>query len=412
MRYAEIILPLPLDGTFTYSVPDALGLQCQVGMRVSVPFGRTKVYVGVVERLHDTRPTGYGVKEIIQVIDTEPIVTPGQLRLWQWISDYYMSPIGDVYKAALPAGLKAEEAYKPKMETYVRLTLQYRNEQALHIALDMLKRAPKQLAVFNELLMLSEFMEQKPVTRDELLNSSHGNIATISQLINRGMLETYEVEVGRLNSKGEPHPEKIKQLSAPQERAYNEILMQFMKKRVTLLHGVTSSGKTEIYTHLITEAIRQDKQTLYLLPEIVLTSQLTDRLRAVFGDRLGVYHSKYSDRQRAEVWQRQLSTRPYDIIVGVRSSVFLPFQRLGLVIVDEEHETNFKQQDPAPRYNARNVALMLAAHFKAKSLLGSATPSLESYYNARRGKYGLVTLKQRYGQVSLPRIEIVDIKDA
>ena len=409
MKYADIILPLPLDGTFTYAVPDSLATQCQTGVRVVVPFGRTKVHVGIVERIHETKPTGYDVKEIRQVLDDEPIVLQSQLKLWRWISDYYMSSIGDVYKAALPAGLKAEEGYKPKTETYVRLTPQYSNEQALHIALDILKRAPKQLAMFNELLMLSEFLEQKPVTRDELLNSSHGNIATISQLVSRGMLETYEVEVGRLNSSGEPHPERIKALTAPQERAYNDILMQFMKKRVTLLHGVTSSGKTEIYIHLIQREIDKHRQVLYLLPEIALTVQIMQRLKNVFGNRLGIYHSKYSDAERVEIWKKQLSAHPYDVILGARSAVFLPFQHLGLVIVDEEHETSFKQQDPAPRYHARSAAIMLPQ--APKVLLGTATPSMETFHNAQLGKFGYVALTERHAGIEMPEIQVVDIQD-
>ena len=341
-------------------------------------------------------------------MDRQPIVLPDQMRLWQWISDYYMSPIGEVLKAALPAGLKAEDGYRPKTETYIRLTRQYRTEQALHVALDQLKRAPRQLDCFCDFLHLSgaETDPQCPaeVTREELMNASQATLPTISLLIKRGMLETYEVEVGRLNHGGEPHPEQIKKLSAAQETAYNEILLQMMKKQVTLLHGVTSSGKTEIYIHLIQREIDQHRQVLYLLPEIALTVQMMDRLRRVFGDRLGIYHSKYSDAERVEIWQKQLSGHPYDVILGARSSVFLPFQNLGLVIVDEEHESSFKQQDPAPRYHARSAAIMLGA----KVLLGTATPSMETYYNAKTGKYGLVELTQRHQGIELPEIQVVD----
>ena len=411
MLYADVILPVPLQGTFTYAV--AAGQTVRVGVRVLVPFGRGKTYVGLVARVHDEAPQGYEVKAIIDVMDAEPIVTAKQLQLWQWISDYYLSPIGEVYKAALPAGLKAEDGYKPKTETYVRLTEQYRNVTALHIALNVLSRARNQLEAFTEYLALSHWdeveqgVEPVEVTREELMNVSGASAATLKQLEKRQMLEFYEMEVGRLNHGGPYCPELIKPLSLAQQDAYNGILMLMMKKQVTLLHGVTSSGKTEIYIHLIQHALDRKEQVLYLLPEIALTVQLMQRLQRVFGDRLGIYHSKYSDAERVEIWQKQLSANPYDVILGARSAVFLPFQRLGLVIVDEEHETSFKQQDPAPRYHARSVAIMLGA----KVLLGTATPSLESYHNAKSGKYGLVELKERYQQIELPEIQVVDTAD-
>ena len=427
--FADVILPLPLDGTFTYSLPPEWQEAVKPGCRVLVPFGRNKQYVGIVAQLHDNKPEGYEIKDLLQVIDTQPILLPEQYRLWQWIADYYMSPIGEVYKAALPAGLKAEDGYRPKTETYIRLTPQFRSEQSLHIALDMLKRAPKQLDCFIEFLALSGWdqisrrevqgtrYEITEVTREELMNSSNATLQTVSMLIKRGMLETYEVEVGRLNHGGEPHPELIKKLSDAQETAHNEILMSMMKKQVTLLHGVTSSGKTEIYIHLIQREIEQHRQVLYLLPEIALTVQMMDRLRRVFGNRLGIYHSKYSDAERVEIWQKQLSANPYDVILGARSAVFLPFQRLGLVIVDEEHETSFKQQDPAPRYHARSAAIMLGASPSggrlegARILLGTATPSLESYHNAMTGKYGYVQLTERHAGIELPEIQVVDTQD-
>ena len=409
MHFADVILPLPLDGTFTYSLPPQWQECVKPGCRVLVPFGRSKHYVGIVATLHDNKPTGYEVKDILQPIDTQPILLPEQYRLWQWIADYYMSPIGEVYKAALPAGLKAEDGYRPKTETYIRLTSQFSSEPSLHIALDMLQRAPKQLKAFTDFLYLAE---EGDVTRDELLNEGHA-LQTVSMLIKRGMLETYEVEVGRLNHSGEPHPENIKRLSAAQETAYNQILMSMMKKQVTLLHGVTSSGKTEIYIHLIQREIDQHRQVLYLLPEIALTVQMMERLHRVFGDRLGIYHSKYSDAERMEIWQKQLSGHPYDVILGARSAVFLPFQRLGLIIVDEEHETSFKQQDPMPRYHARSAAIMMGA-LAAPSpsvLLGSATPSLETYHNAMTGKYGYVQLTERHQGIELPEIQVVDTHD-
>ena len=409
--FADVILPLPLDGTFTYSIPPQWTETVKPGCRVLVPFGRNKQYIGIVAQLHDNKPEGYEVKDILQSIDTQPILLPEQYRLWQWIADYYMSPIGEVYKAALPAGLKAEDGYRPKTETYIRLTTQFRSEQSLHIALNMLKRAQKQLDCFIEFLALSgaDVNPENPaeVTREELMNASHATLQTVSLLIKRGMLETYEVEVGRLNRGGEPHPELIKKLSEAQETAYNQILLSMMKKQVTLLHGVTSSGKTEIYIHLIQREIEQHRQVLYLLPEIALTVQMMDRLRRVFGDRLGIYHSKYSDAERVEIWQKQLSGHPYDVILGARSAVFLPFQNLGLIIIDEEHETSFKQQDPMPRYHARSAAIMLGA----RVLLGTATPSMESYHNAMTGKYGYVQLTQRHAGIELPEIQVVDTKD-
>lgn len=402
---------MPLDGLFTYSVPQPLADQVKIGVRVLVPFGRNKTYVGIVAKTHKgPLPTGFQIKDILQVLDASPILLDSQLRLWQWISDYYLSPIGEVYKAALPSGLKAEDGYKPKTETYIRLTPQFRNEQALHIALDMLQRAPSQQKAFIDFLDLSH-EGQAGLTRDELLNQGH-SLQTVNALVKRGLLETYEQEVGRLNHGGEPHLDRIQPLSEAQLDAYNKIQFSFLKKNVTLLHGVTSSGKTEIYIHLIRQALEQKQQVLYLLPEIALTVQIMERLQHVFGDRLGIYHSKYSDAERVEIWQKQLSAHPYDVILGARSAVFLPFQQLGLVIIDEEHETSYKQQDPMPRYHARSAAIMLAQFLRSpRVLLGTATPSLETYYNAKTGKYGLVELSERYKGIELPEIQVVDIKD-
>ena len=434
MSYADIILPLPLSGYFTYAVPAAMQNSMVSGMRVLVPFGRNKFYVGIVARLHEQKPDGYVVKDIAQVIDQTPVLLESQFRLWKWIADYYMSPIGEVYKAALPAGLKAEDGYKPRTETFIRLTPAYRCEASLHIALNVLSRSSKQQEAFLSYLQLSgwdvfdfersqaagtvevQVQGEQPsaiaeVTREELMNSSGATLPVLNQLTKRGILETYEVEVGRLNYGGEPHPELVKKLNAAQQEAYNQILFSFMKKNVTLLHGVTSSGKTEIYIHLIQRELEQHRQVLYLLPEIALTVQMMDRLRRVFGNRLGIYHSKYSDAERVEIWQKQLSACPYDVILGARSAVFLPFHRLGLVIVDEEHESSYKQQDPAPRYHARSAAVMLARDFGSKVLLGTATPCMETYHNARTGKYGLVELKERYQGIELPEIQVVDTKD-
>ena len=404
---------MPLDGVFTYSVPQSLEGQVRVGVRVLVPFGRSKTYVGIVDKSPVTcQLSDVNYKDVLQVLDASPILTDCQLRLWRWISDYYMSPIGEVYKAALPSGLKAEDGYRPKTELYIRLAPKFRSEQALHIALDMLQRAPSQQKAFIDFLDLALSNEDylAGITRDELLNQGH-TLATITALVKRGLLETFEQEVGRLNHGGEPHPERIKTLSLAQQDAYNQIQFAFLKKNVTLLHGVTSSGKTEIYIHLIQQALEKQQQVLYLLPEIALTVQMMDRLQRIFGNRLGIYHSKYSDAERVEIWQKQLSAHPYDVILGARSAVFLPFQRLGLVIVDEEHETSYKQQDPAPRYHARDTAIVLAQMMGAKVLLGTATPSTETYHNAQTGKYGLVELKERYQGILLPEIQVVDIKD-
>ena len=410
--FADIILPLPLDGVFTYSVPQSLEGQVIKGVRVLVPLGRNKTYVGIISEVHDKKPEGYQTKDILQVLDSCPILLDAQLHLWQWIADYYMAPIGEVFKAAFPAGLKAEDGYRPRTETYIELSQKFRNEAAIHVALNMLQRASKQLTAFIDYLALSGWDKNEPqeITRDELLNQGH-SLPTLTALVKRGLLQTYEREVGRLNLGGEPCFEKIKPLSQVQQDAFNKIQFSFLKKNVTLLHGVTSSGKTEIYIHLIRQTLEQKKQVLYLLPEIALTVQMMERLQRVFGNRLGIYHSKYSDAERVEIWQKQLSTHPYDVILGARSAVFLPFQDLGLVIVDEEHETSYKQQDPMPRYHARSAAIMLAQMFGAKTLLGTATPSLETYHNAKTGKFGIVELFQRYQGIELPEIQIVDIKD-
>lgn len=394
--------------------------QVRMGVRVLVPLGRSKTYTAMAVRLHSEKPE-FETRPIIQVIDAEPVLIEQQLRLWQWISTYYMSPIGDVFKAALPAGLKAEENYRPKTVRCVTLPANLRSEQSLHMALTILKRALKQHQTFSTYLELSHWNEidgETPpahiaeIACDELQNAANASDAVLRQLIQRNFLELYHREVGRLNTSGEYHPERIQPLSPAQQAAEDSIQKQFNEKNVVLLHGVTSSGKTEIYIHLIKKAIDEGKQVLYLLPEIALTVQMTRRLHNVFGSRLGIYHSKYSDAERVEIWKKQLSSEPYDVILGARSAVFLPFTRLGLVIVDEEHETSFKQQDPAPRYHARSTAIMLARMYEgAKVLLGTATPSMESYHNACTGKYGYVQLTTRYKDVAMPEIRVVDTKD-
>lgn len=420
MHYVDVILPLPLEGTFTYSVPEPMVAQVRMGVRVLVPLGRSKTYTAMAVRLHSEKPE-FETRPIIQVIDAEPVLIEQQLHLWQWISTYYMSPIGDVFKAALPAGLKAEENYRPKTVRCVTLPANLRSEQSLHMALTILKRALKQHQTFSTYLQLSHWSEidgETPpahiaeIACDELQNAANASDAVLRQLIQRNFLELYHREVGRLNTTGEYHPERIQPLSPAQKAAEDSIQEQFNEKNVVLLHGVTSSGKTEIYIHLIKKALDEGKQVLYLLPEIALTVQMTRRLQNVFGSRLGIYHSKYSDAERVEIWKKQLSSEPYDVILGARSAVFLPFMRLGFVIVDEEHETSFKQQDPAPRYHARSTAIMLARMYEgAKVLLGTATPSMESYHNACMGKYGYVQLTTRYKDVAMPEIRVVDTKD-
>lgn len=338
MLYANVILPLPLQETYTYAIPPEMEGAIRRGSRVVVQFGKKKVYTAIVVDIHDKRPDFDNMKAISELLDTYPIVNEKQLEFWYWLSSYYMCPIGDVYKAALPGGLK------PKDENALR---------------EKNKRRRLKLAY-----------EEWAVGEDE----------------------------------------GAQRLSAAQTKAYDEIVESFGKFDTTLLHGVTSSGKTEIYIKLIQKYLAEGKQVLYLLPEIALTTQITERLERVFGDSMCVYHSKYTDAQRVAVYQRQLSDEPYQLVLGVRSSVFLPFQNLGLVIVDEEHEQSYKQQEPSPRYHARNAALVLARQFGAKTLLGTATPSFETYHAARKNRFGYVQLTQRYKGVQLPEIEIVDIK--
>ncbi len=485
--FADVILPLPVAGYFTYSLPVSFEKKVQVGCRIIVPFGVKKFYSAIVVKIHSQKPD-YAIKEAIELLDEYPLLLPAQLNLWKWMADYYICTEGEVYKAALPSGLKLESesivvyaddfvadgvlppneqrvldvlslkpelslsvlqketgihsllpvvksllekgavlmkeevkrTYKPKVISCIRLAEEYFSEARLNQVLDEMRRSPKQVDLLIKYLDLSQVSSAltlqnrqllKEVTKAELMKVSGSTPAVFNGLKSRGIIEVYEKVIERASGTCFPMEMVMHPLSDAQQTALEEIKQAFQTKNVCLLHGVTSSGKTEIYIHLIEEVLRQGKQVLYLLPEIVLTTQLTDRLKRVFGDRLGVYHSRYPDAERVEVYQKMLSDKPYDILVGVRSSVFLPFRRLGLVIVDEEHETSFKQQDPAPRYHARNVALMLASQLGAKTLLGTATPSLESYANAQAGKYGLVKLKSRYKDVLLPEIQVVDIKE-
>ena len=487
--YADVVLPLPLDGVYTYNIPADLETNVQVGCRVLVPFGTRKVYTAIVMRLHNVKPD-YATKDILELLDQTPILLPDQLKLWQWIADYYLCSIGEVYKAALPSGLKLESEsvveanmdfeadhslkpseqmvmdvlsdgngkkvselqrstdlqnvlpvvrrlldmgavvikeevrrlYKPRLLHCVRLSEDFFDETKLVQLYDTLeKRSPKQFELLQAYLTLSEAafaikMQNrvllKEVSKSQLMQAVAGSpVSAFNALRTKGIFETYDRQVGRLDSSDMEGEIFLHALSDAQTQALESIREEWTRRPVCLLHGVTSSGKTEVYTHLIKQTLDEGKQVLYLLPEIVLTTQLTERLKRIFGNRLGVYHSRYPDAERVEVYQKMLSEKPYDILLGVRSSIFLPFKKLGLVIIDEEHEQSFKQKDPAPRYHARNAAIMLAHQSGAKVLLGSATPSLESYYNVQSGKYGFVALKTRFQNVQLPRIEVVDVKE-
>ena len=481
-KYVDVIVPLPIAGQYTYSVPDELTDKIKAGCRIVVPFGSKKYYTAIVTKVHQTAPEAYETKDIMEVLDESPVLLRRQYDFWQWLADYYLCTLGDVYKAALPSGMKLESetlvvlnpefealqplsekeqlildllgndseqcitqlekssgiknllpvikallekeailvkeelkrSYKPRVESRVRLSAAMQTEEAVHRQFDALARAPKQLALLMKYIELSGWTEEKKelkeVSRKALLDSAGATSAVLNGLIGKGVFEIYSFEIGRLSAE-QVSVSPLNPLSSAQQQAYNEILTHFHQKNVCLLHGVTASGKTEIYIHLIQQAIQAGKQVLYLLPEIALTTQITERLKRVFGNRLGIYHSKFPDAERVEIWRKQLTDDDYDVILGVRSSVFLPFRRLGLVIVDEEHENTYKQQDPAPRYHARNAAIVLASMFGAKTLLGTATPCIETYYNAVHGKYGWVQLTERHQNVLLPHIEVVDIKE-
>ena len=482
MKFADVIVPLPIIGQYTYAVPAELEGKVCPGIRVIVPFGKKKYYTAIVTRVHEDAPADYTVKDLVEILDGKSVLLKRQYDFWQWIADYYLCTLGDVYKAALPSGMKLESetlvvsnpdyeaesplpekeqlvldalsrdaelcitqlekvtgiknllpvinrlleqgaiyikeelkrSYKPRTETFVRLAETVKSEADLHRLFDALNRAPKQLAALMKYVELSGWVRPgcflKEVSRKTLLQEASITSSIVSGLVEKHVFELYHQEVGRL-AKEATGTMPLHPLSEAQQKAYNEIVQAFAAKQVCLLHGVTASGKTEIYIHLIEQALLEGKQVLYLLPEIALTTQITERLRRVFGNRLGIYHSKFPDAERVEIWQKQLSEHDYDVVLGVRSSVFLPFRRLGLVIVDEEHENTYKQQEPAPRYHARNAAMVLASLFGAKTLLGTATPSIETYYNAIHGKYGFVQLTERHRQIQLPEIEVVDIKE-
>lgn len=423
-KFVDIILPLPLNSVFTYALPDEMASEVKVGCRVVVPLGRKKLYTGIVQHIHTEKPADYEVKRVSELLDKTPVLLPAQFKFWKWLSDYYLCAQGDVLKAALPSGLKLEgeveneqeelhRSYKPRTEVRVRLQQTVQDEERIKQLFDDLSRAPKQLDLLMKYLEMSGWWSGKirEVSKKALLQEASSSPAVFNGLVEKQIFEVYQHEVGRLPMDENFMPEPLHDLNMNQQQAHDAILQTFKEKNVCLLHGVTASGKTEIYIHLIEETIRQGKQVLYLLPEIALTTQITERLQRVFGARLGVYHSKFPDAERVEIWQKQLGDTPYEIILGVRSSVFLPFHRLGLVIVDEEHENTYKQQDPAPRYHARNAAIVLASLYGAKTLLGTATPSIESWHNALSGKYGLVTLKERYKEIQMPEIVPVDIRE-
>lgn len=483
MKFADVLLPLPLSRYFTYAVPSEMQNTLRIGSRVVVPFGRKKYYTAIVVFLHDHPTDAYEIKEIFSLLDDAPVLRRPQLKFWEWIASYYLCSVGDVYKAALPSGLKLEsescitvnedyeeseecrltkkeqdilnvlsgkgkctiaelekssglknlmpsvrtllekeavymyeqlkEGYRPKTENYIKLSFGGEQQSELKGLFEKLSPAKKQLNLLMAYLELSGFMQKKElkeVSKKELLERSGASASVMKGLIDKKVFIVYKKEVSRF-SESFSNTVQTYALNEAQQKAYNEIVHSFAEKDVSLLQGVTSSGKTEIYIHLIQEILRKGRQVLYLVPEIALTTQLTNRLQRVFGTQLAIYHSKFSENERAEIWNNMLRTDDVKIVLGVRSSVFLPFKDLGLVIVDEEHEKTYKQQDPAPRYHARNAAIVLASMHGGKTLLGSATPAIESYYNAVTGKYGWIRLTQRYDNISLPEIKIADLQE-
>ncbi len=477
-HFIDVIIPIPLPKLFTYSITASEAGFLSVGMRVSVPFGKSKIYTGIVSKIHNEAPTVYEAKEIHQILDDTPIVNEKQLQLWQWIASYYMCTLGDVMRAALPSAFILEsetvitknkqtidesilkddeflvyealhhqsslkihdvsnildkknvlpvikrliekeaitveeevyEKYKPKLVRYVKLHANFSSETALQKLLDDLSRAPKQRDVVLTLFSISA-KTKKPIKVSDLSEESNASVSIIKTLIDKGVFEEYHIQTDRVQYSGDDN-EDSKNLNSYQKSALSDINASFKTHAVTLLHGVTSSGKTEVYVKLIEDAINNGKQVLYLLPEIALTTQLVTRLQNYFGKQVAIFHSKYSAHERVEVWNNVLkNSAKAQIVLGARSSIFLPFSNLGLVVVDEEHEQSFKQFDPAPRYHARDTAIVLGNMHSAKVLLGSATPSLESYFNAKQNKYGLVELMQRYNDVMMPEIELVDIQE-
>ena len=473
-HFIDVILPIPVENTFTYLVSEAEYNYIQKGMRVAVSFGKSKIFTGLVFNIHQTAPTLYEAKEIHQILDEKPIVNELQLQHWQWISEYYMCALGDVYRASLPSAFLLEsetiiyknetfseesilsddeflifealqhqsqltihqivdilgkkkvmpsvnelikksaiyikeqiyETYKPKLVKYVRLQSNFKADDALEKLLEQLSRAKKQRDAVLTFFQLAS--TKKPIKANDLEVKANVSASILKSLVDKNIFGFYEIQTDRINFKGDTN--SLKTLNEFQEKALSEIKETFSKKDVTLLHGITSSGKTEVYTKLIQEVLDEGKQVLFLLPEIALTTQIITRLQFYFGDQISVFHSKYSMNERVEVWNNVLENKTKaQIILGARSSIFLPFSNLGLIVVDEEHETSYKQFEPSPRYNARDSAVVLAKIHNAKVLLGSATPSLESYFNAEQKKYGFVALNRRFGNVQLPKIELIDV---
>lgn len=481
LNFVNVILPIPLERSFTYAISDEEALVLQPGMRVAVPFGKSKIYTAIIYSVHQNPPEAYEAKEIHEILDDYPIVTPVQLKHWEWIASYYMCTLGEVVRSALPGAfllesetlilrntayeidenellddeflvfealqhqsilkvqevsaiierknvlpilqrlldknvivLKEEvyEQYKPKLVRYVKLGTEHTSDQKLEELLNSLTRAPKQSQVVLSLFQL-QGKSQKPIKVSELEKASNSSKAVIKSLVDKGILEEYFIKTDRVNYEGENDNSESKDLNEYQEAALADIKSSFEAGKVTLLKGVTSSGKTEVYVKLIEECLEKGLQALYLLPEIALTTQLISRLQEYFGEKIAIYHSKYNVQERVEVWQNVLQSKPKaQFVIGARSAMYLPFSKLGLIIVDEEHESSFKQFDPAPRYHARDAAIVLGHFHKANILLGSATPSVESYYNTQTGKYGYAEITRRYGNVLMPDMELVDIKEA
>lgn len=483
--YAEVILPLPLGVTFTYRIPEELAIKPTVGSRVIVPFGAKKLYTAIVCGLTPTPPAeGFQIKDIMETLDPGPILRYPQLKLWEWIADYYLCSLGDVMKAALPAGLKVEsetfveidpdyseegsarltegealvmqtidhhgrisvaelerrtglastakivsrlverkvimvseklvERYRAKKEIFVKLSFEYDDYDAMHDAFASVYNLPKQEQMLIALVDMANKKRQlglKPeVPRRMLIETTGLSTAIVAALASKGIIEVFKREVSRFGFSGLATG-TLPKLTPHQSEALDAIHKGFLSRDVMLLHGVTSSGKTELYIHLIDFVLRKGEQVLYLVPEIALTTQLTKRLQRVFGKKVVIYHSKFSDNERVDIWKKLLHGGEPCVVVGARSAVFLPFAKLGMVIVDEEHESSYKQYDPAPRYNARDTAIVLASMHGAKTLLGSATPSVETFYKAQMGRYGLATLTERYEGATLPDIEVIDMLD-
>ena len=480
-HFVEVILPIPLERHFTYALTAQEAAKLGMGMRVAVPFGKSKIYTGLAVRVHTTPPQGYEAKGIHEILDTDPIVNPIQLKHWQWIAHYYMCSLGEVMRSALPSAFLLEsetlvllnketefdeailndneflvyealrhqpvlkvheiaaiidrknalpllqgllerkiihlketlyEQYRPKLVKYIRMGAAYNTDDALEELLHLLARAPKQSQVVLALFQLRS-TTKKPISTKDLEKAANASKGVIRSLVQKEVLEEYHIQEDRVNIGTEGATDAVKELNEYQQRALQDVLKSFEEEKVALLKGITSSGKTEVYVKLIQDCLERQQQVLYLLPEIALTTQLISRLKAYFGDKIAVYHSKYNVQERVEIWKHVSHHDPKaQIVIGARSALLLPFSKVGLIIIDEEHESSFKQFDPAPRYHARDAAIVLGQLHNAHVLLGSATPSIESYHNAMVGKYGYAEINRRYGNVLLPDMELVDIKEA